>query len=161
MKSRCWSAQEILSYKASFHPLLFCFSTGKLPPLNTIYSLPHWASSASIKTGSQPHVPKILSSSSNAQTNLSGWNLKCCYLMLDVISSVLENDHTSFEKLQRDLFLVIWDSQHISLWLKSPITWYFFPYITDKSSRSNSPLNVSSCSLIPFTAHTTCPTLNP
>lgn len=144
---------------------ILCYSAsalGNYPFWTTQYIHYHVGpSSASIKTGSQPHVPKILSSSSNTQTNLSGWNLKCCYLMLDVISAVLENDHTPFKKLQRDLFLVMWDFQHISLWLKSPITRYSFPYITDKSSGSNSPLNVSPWSLIPFTAHTACLTLNP
>lgn len=90
-------------------------------------------------------------------TNLSEWNLKYCYLMLGAISPGLENDHTSFEELQRDLFLVIWDFQHTSLWLKSPITWYFFPFIMDKSSRSSSPLNVNPWSVIPFTGTTHSP----
>lgn len=148
----CWSAAKnpliesptfILSYSASV--------LGNYPFWTTQYI--HYRvgpSSASIEMESQPYVPKILSAS-NAQTNLSEWNLKYCYLVLGVISSGLENDHTSFEKLQRDLFLVIWDFQHTSLWLKSPITQYFFPFITDKSSRSNSPLNVNSWSVIPFT----------
>lgn len=136
--------------KLNFHSFLFCFRTGKLPLL--ISQCIHYCvgpSSASVKTGSQPYVPKT-PSSSNAQPKLSGGKLKYCYLALGVISPVLENDHTSFEKLQRDLFLVIWDFQHTSWWLKSPITWYFFPYITDKSSRSSSPLNVSPQSVIPF-----------
>lgn len=90
-------------------------------------------------------------------TNLSEWNLKYCYLVLGAISPGLENDHTSFEELQRDLFLVIWDFQHTSLWLKSPITWYFFPFITDKSSGSSSPLNGNPWSVILFTGTTHSP----
>lgn len=95
--------------KPNFHSFYAASILGNYPFGATQYI--HYCaspSSASIETESQPYVPQI-------PTNLSEWNLKYCYLVLGAISPGLENDHTSFEELQRDLFLVIRDFQHTSL----------------------------------------------